>query len=260
MVSDRPEEFENAVPGIAADPDSVHSVAELGHELRRLRISVGAPTLRALQATATRQSRTLPRSTAGNAESGRHLPSLEVVQAFVLACGASAADLSRWRAAWQRAYASRYTPTINTWHPITRETEEPNQHLAHGPAASAQHLAALPIAVAADQLAAMEPDIAARRLLDMPTAAATIRLKAMPALAANVVLVAMDPSRAAQLLIELGAGAAAELIVQIAEDAAAQRLTVMPAEHAGTIMNAINLDKTHELAAMMEPEATGAVL
>src|SRR5690348_10565861 len=92
------------------DPDSIFSIAELGRQLRLLRIVSGAPTLRELAKRATSTGEHLPRSTAGNAESGKHLPGLEVIQAFVRACNASAADVSRWQAAWQRLYAQRYVP------------------------------------------------------------------------------------------------------------------------------------------------------
>lgn len=92
------------------DPDSVSSVAELGRQLRLLRIASGAPTLRELEKRATSAGEHLPRSTAGNAESGKHLPRLEVIQVFVRACNGSAADVIRWQVAWQRLYAQRYVP------------------------------------------------------------------------------------------------------------------------------------------------------
>jgi Holliday junction resolvasome RuvABC ATP-dependent DNA helicase subunit len=93
---------------LRADPDSISSIAELGRQLRLLRIASGAPTLRELEKRATSTGGHLPRSTAGNAESGKHLPRLEVIQIFVRACNGSAADVSRWQAAWQRLYARRY--------------------------------------------------------------------------------------------------------------------------------------------------------
>jgi hypothetical protein len=95
---------------LRSDPDSVSSIAELGRQLRLLRISAGVATLRELEARATASGDALPRSTAGNAESGKHLPGLEVIRAFVQACNGSAADVRRWQSAWQRLYMQRHGP------------------------------------------------------------------------------------------------------------------------------------------------------
>lgn len=103
-VTDHP----SAEGALYPNPDTITNVRELGYHLRLLRISVGAPSLRTLQRYAADRGQYLPRSTAANAESGRHAPSLETVLLFVEACGvAASAEKLRWRAAWQRAYASR---------------------------------------------------------------------------------------------------------------------------------------------------------
>src|SRR5438034_1679391 len=114
MVSDeagRGEPAASVRAGVRPDPDLVSSVAELGYQLRLLRISVGAPSLRRLADIATANGDVLPRSTISNALSGRHLPALDVVLGFVRACERAPAEVSRWRAAWQRAYASRHAAT-----------------------------------------------------------------------------------------------------------------------------------------------------
>ena len=109
-VPHEPEDAEAADLSLRPDPDSISSVAELGRQLRLLRISVGSPPLRELEARSAASGEPLPRSTAANAESGRHLPRLEVIRAFVQACSGSDADLRRWQAAWQRLYIQRYVP------------------------------------------------------------------------------------------------------------------------------------------------------
>lgn len=79
LVLHEPEGAGAGSHGLGPDPDSIYSVAELGRQLRLLRISVGSPPLRALEARAAANGELLPRSTAGNAESGRHLPRLEAM-------------------------------------------------------------------------------------------------------------------------------------------------------------------------------------
>ncbi|MCW2642165.1 MAG: Flagellar motor switch protein, partial [Dactylosporangium sp.] len=76
-------------------PEAVNTISDLGQQLRRLRVWMGRPSLRTLEDEAKKirngegTSLALPRSTAADAERGRHLPRLDSVEAFVRACGVS---------------------------------------------------------------------------------------------------------------------------------------------------------------------------
>ncbi|SEM44256.1 ATP-binding protein [Streptacidiphilus jiangxiensis] len=86
-----------ASPGAGAS-DPVDDVAGYIHDLRALKVRVGSPSLQELQ----RRSG-VARSTLSDALNPRRpeLPRLEVCLAFVRACGASAAEVARWRARWE---------------------------------------------------------------------------------------------------------------------------------------------------------------
>lgn len=148
-----------------ADSDSITTVADLGRELRNLRISAGNPSLRELEKRAKKQGLYLPHSTAGNAQSGKILPGLNVVQAFVQACGVtSETEMLRWKSAWQRANASRdsvlgspHSPQGVRPLPSDAGTEEPVAPFTAPLQHAAEQLKAMDRGRAAGMLAVMRP-------------------------------------------------------------------------------------------------------
>ncbi|HEY3632582.1 MAG TPA: tetratricopeptide repeat protein, partial [Jatrophihabitantaceae bacterium] len=83
----------------APDPAAAHDPTEFREQLRRLKVWAGNPSFGSL----ARRS-AVPRSTLADALSARRdtLPRLDVVSAFVTACGVGAATADTWRAAWRR--------------------------------------------------------------------------------------------------------------------------------------------------------------
>ncbi|MGJ6963594.1 magnesium transporter MgtE N-terminal domain-containing protein [Streptosporangium sp. G11] len=252
--------------GVRPDPDSVTTVADLGRELQRLRASTGGPTLRTLETRAKEQGDILPHSTAGNAKSGRILPRLEVVQAFVRACyfpnPVLPSELKRWGAAWERAWLSRQRGRILP-EEVRQTSTGAGTALALPPTdvgLSTSLLVAIPIQQAVDQLTAMDPYFAAKRLSEMPQKTAMTRLLAMPTTAAVVVLVAMDPNQAAEFLTEMGLGYAVEFIGKMAEDAAADRLALMPLYWVSQLLETMHPEKSTQLLEAMPREKTAQLL
>ncbi|RBQ16524.1 hypothetical protein DP939_29850 [Spongiactinospora rosea] len=181
-------------PGVEADPGSVTTKADLARELRKLRIASGKPSLRELGRRARADhGLELPRSTAGNAESGKVLPRWEVILAFVLACGIGPAGLRHWQAAWQRASASGDTRL---------ESMSGGPESAHDEyiRRTAGHMEIMPPAAAAELLAATAPALAAELLTVMNTKPAAELLTAIDPSRGAELLTAIDPSRAVELL------------------------------------------------------------
>jgi hypothetical protein len=63
--------------------------------------------MRELSDETDKQGRRLSPSTLSSVESGKHLPKLEVVEAFTRGCGVDGAELATWRHAWATAAAHR---------------------------------------------------------------------------------------------------------------------------------------------------------
>ncbi|MEU6217322.1 helix-turn-helix domain-containing protein [Streptomyces sp. NPDC047022] len=216
-------------PDLQPDPESVTSVSELGHQLRLLRLSAGAPTLRQMEASAAECGTSLFRSTISNAMSGQHLPGLSTVLAFASVCGCTAAEKSRWRAAWQRAYASRYVhrpesvPSIA--HLEASESDGPAD--AMDGVLTAQ-VASLPIAQSAKRLTALEPRQAAAILTGLGANPASARMALMPHEQTRMILVVMAPAVAAECMAQMGAEKLLSLVSDMAEDAAAARIGELP--------------------------------
>ncbi|WP_229783431.1 helix-turn-helix domain-containing protein [Pilimelia anulata] len=78
-------------------------LAALAHDLRRLRAAAGNPTYRALATRAGYSATTL-----SEAAGGSRLPTLEVLLAYVGACGG---DPAAWRARWHAVAAAGSPPT-----------------------------------------------------------------------------------------------------------------------------------------------------
>ena len=83
-------------PERPVDPDA-GPVQRLAHELRELRRTAGSPSYRAMARTAAFSATTLSQTAAGE-----RLPSFDVVQGYVRACGGDPAD---WEARWKAAEA-----------------------------------------------------------------------------------------------------------------------------------------------------------
>jgi Tol biopolymer transport system component/transcriptional regulator with XRE-family HTH domain len=92
--------------------DSIVSPQDFHQALKSQRVRAGNPSLRELSATAGRIGRVLPRSTLAEALAPTdRLPPVDLVEAFLSACGVPAAQLDAWRSAWARtAYHTQREP------------------------------------------------------------------------------------------------------------------------------------------------------
>jgi len=88
------------VPGVnlKPDPTTARSSAEFVGLMRELRIWAGQPSLRTL---AGRAPAKLPISSLSIALKSTELPRLDLVLAFIRACGCTEDDASRWATAWR---------------------------------------------------------------------------------------------------------------------------------------------------------------
>lgn len=83
-------------------PEKVRTAADLTDAMNELRDWAGAPSLRQLGA----QARGLPHSSLHDALNGRGLPKVDLLHAFVKACGAQG-DWIWWFKAWSTALDNR---------------------------------------------------------------------------------------------------------------------------------------------------------
>lgn len=248
-------------PDLQPDPESVTSVFELGYQLRLLRLSVGAPTLRQMMASAAERGTFLPRSTISNAMSGRHLPALSTVLAFASVCGCPAGEFSRWRAAWQRAYASRYMhhpdPVPSTAHLVASKSDGPVDAVD---GVLAAQVASLPIAQSVKRLTALEPRQAAAILTDLGASAASARMALMPHEQTRMILVVMAPAVAAECMARLDEEKVLSLLSDMAEDAAAARMGELPQPTAAGLLVRMTASKRATILPFMNEHAIDRLL
>jgi hypothetical protein len=196
-------------------------VAELGRELGKLRLWMGKPSFRVLETRSREAGTRLPRATASDAEQGRHLPRLEIVEAFVWACGVQAEEeVERWRMAWRKAAANREFGTQEELPTPAGPTPERR--------ASSRHRAAKVLAE-------------------------------MPGVRAAVLLAGMPDHRAARIVAGMGAGPATTRVLPlIAADRAARALTLMPADDARRLLAQVPDAQAVAIRAGMAPDPTAA--
>lgn len=273
--------MDNVGTALEPNPDSVTTIAELGRELRLLKVWMGNPSLRDLAKRARDSGANLPPSSAGDVQSGTRLPRMAAVLTFVRACGVGEADIGSWTSAWRRAalHHKGYLPSDNAhYSPSAPESERSaagnggpesgasnssgnnllNVRVEPGGVAhfgetglTAQQLAAMPVQPAADHLEALPPEEAATLLATMELAAAVRRLAAMERSEAASVLSFMDERLAAQRLEQLLPAQAAELLGLMKPKAAAPRLTEIDPGKAGMILTVM----TRAIAAALLNEA-----
>jgi TIR domain-containing protein/helix-turn-helix protein len=106
-VSVDPDAPQQTPSGRGLGPSRVETPSELAQALRDLRVFAGSPTLREIADRARDQGLHAAYTTIGNAESGKHFPRLEVLEAFVRGCGVAPEEVEQWRDAWRRASANR---------------------------------------------------------------------------------------------------------------------------------------------------------
>jgi Mg/Co/Ni transporter MgtE len=217
-------------------PDAIHTVDELGRQLRALRLAAPRPdpsadplTLRELSAMTG-----VARSTLANAESGRILPRTEVVFRVALHCVADRADVPRWTDARRRVARLRAEARRGT-----------------GPSAPSARGDAIGPAVASatsERLQRMTVDDAVAVLQVLPPRAAAECLEAMRFDAGARHLHRMRPAEAAACVTEMRAGDAANCLDWVPPKAAAAILAHL--DLAGSVAL---------LGAMLPVKATGVV-
>jgi Mg/Co/Ni transporter MgtE len=247
------------------DPASIRTVSDLGRQLTLLRLTAprptpehSPPTLRELAALTS-----LPRSTLGNAESGRILPRVNVVYRFVRACGVSERAAARWTDARNRvAHADR------------RRRRERHDHTAEVVQRLAEHSDHPPLQAALDILRTQSVTTTVadlgRTLDKLAPARLTAILQQMPTHAAVECLHVMAPQQAAATFEQLGPLKVAELLqaenaamaaehLQLLEDFTAQRaLLLLPVDVVSRQLEWMPRHAAETLAAKMPPEWVAA--
>ncbi|WP_326647422.1 helix-turn-helix transcriptional regulator [Streptomyces sp. NBC_01750] len=232
------------------DPDAVTSVSELGYQLRLLRLSAGAPTLRLMATSAAQRGVSLPRSTIGNAVSGRHLPSLDTVLTFASVCGCPTDELSRWRAAWQRAYARRYMRHVDP-SPVATPPAMPEGDDRAVDALLAAQISALPLAQSVQRLTAMDPHQAALILTGLGARPASTRLALMQEERTRMILVMMPPPVAAECMEHMDDDRVLLLLSDMAEDAAAARIAGLAQPTVARLLTRMGVQKAATIVQFM---------
>ncbi|MEU6682983.1 helix-turn-helix domain-containing protein [Streptomyces sp. NPDC046832] len=257
-------------PDLRPDPETVTSVSELGHQLRLLRLAAGAPTLGRMEASAAEGGTSLPRSTISNAMSGRHLPALSTVLAFVSVCGCPAREISRWRAAWQRAYADRYmhpsdpvrsAPHVTAAPPGDRGAEAADEVDAEATdGVLAARIASLPLVQSAERLTALGPHRAAAILTALGAGPASARMALMPHEQTRTILVVMTPDVAAECMARWDEERVLSLMSDMAEDAAAARMTELPQATAAGLLIRMTASKRNTILTFLAPHLVSRLL
>ncbi|MFI6639134.1 magnesium transporter MgtE N-terminal domain-containing protein [Streptomyces sp. NPDC050504] len=221
------------MPPDGADPapHTVTAIDDLASELKKLRIASGAPSLAILERRAAAHQLPLPTSTASNALSGRHLPGLDVMRAFVYACGAED-QWPAWKAAWERVAAS---------HRRSRPRPPAGERLF--PGAPAPH---------ASRSGAM--------LNDMARPEATRFLEAVEPSKALGILAATESGRALEMLTWVKPKSAAKILKKLPPEDAARILHKLEPEKAGRILNETSQKAARRLLGEVEPQLAAQVL
>jgi Mg/Co/Ni transporter MgtE/transcriptional regulator with XRE-family HTH domain len=245
-----------------AEPPDIRSLADLGRELRALRLAAPRPSLAddPLTLRDLAELTGLPRSTLGNAESGRILPRAEVVYRVALACGVPADRIAAWTAARNRIAGrrDRARPSRRREEPVSRrplnagrfdaeplngrrldtEPADPRRFAGEPPGArrfdaepfggrrfEREPAGAEPVdsAFLARQLRKLEPHAAADLLQRHSVPAAAECLEMVPAASAATCLAAMVPTFAAACLTRMPGGRGADCLDRL-DPAKAQQL------------------------------------
>jgi flagellar motility protein MotE (MotC chaperone) len=255
------------------DPRDVRSLADLGRQLRALRLAASRPnpdddplTVRDL---ADRTG--IPRSTLGNAESGRVLPRTEVVYRVAQACGVPDDEIPDWTAARNRV-ARRANRTQPSRSVATRSSaperppagepvdsaivREQLRRLDQGPAAS--QLQRLPVPAVTEYLESMHSASAATYLEQMEPDFAAACLTFMTCDQAAECLSWMDRSKAQQLLECEETALSVMHLRQMQTTAAAAAIAGMSAEVAAERLNRLSGDVASRIARGLPPKAKKA--
>lgn len=263
IMDDLPSHASQSRPGVNSNPDLVTTVTDLGQELRNLRISVGNPSLRELSRRAHESGNYLPHSTAGNAQSGKILPGLDVVLAFAHACGVAPPAMKSWKAAWQRASASRdrllreYSHSLPASGATTGPLSATSTSTDRLPALSPERLAELEPKRAARLLESLDPSKAANLLTALGPEAAIELLANMETRAAANVLESMDTKRAAGLLDIMAPLLAIDLLGFIDDTSVvADLLKLMDAQQAAKLLDKLGTRASDVLVKMGLTRAT----
>ncbi|GLW27900.1 magnesium transporter MgtE N-terminal domain-containing protein [Actinoplanes regularis] len=247
----------------------MRTIADLGRQLALLRLTAPRPTPahEPLTLRELAQSTGIPRSTLGNAESGRVLPRANVVYRFAEGCGIPPDQIPLWTQARNRiAHAARYRRRENQF----KAAQIVVERLAHhSERASLQavfdFLSAESLDVTGGNLGkvldALPSDRCTRYLADMPTEAAVECLHAMsPQPAAGCIeqldttvaatlLQAEDPAMAAEHLQLLGTYTVRQLLPRLPVPVLSQRLVLMPRHEAEILVAKMPADWTGSLIA-----------
>jgi flagellar motility protein MotE (MotC chaperone)/DNA-binding XRE family transcriptional regulator len=252
------------------EPRDIQSLADLGRQLRALRLAAPRPdpaddplTLRDLA-----ELTGVPRSTLGNAESGRILPRTEVVYRVALACGVPAADIPDWTAARNRVArrAGGTRPPRPAAHPPPGRVSagEPDGVLVQLRGLSleptAGQLQRLPVPPVAEYLEGIRSASAAAYLEEMETAFAADCLSHMTIDQAAECLSWMEPSKAGLLLEFEEVALSVAHVRQMRTTAATAAIAGMAADVAAERLNRLSGDVASRITQGLPPKAKRALI
>ncbi|MEU8240092.1 helix-turn-helix domain-containing protein [Actinoplanes missouriensis] len=251
------------------DPSAVRTVADLARQLVLLRLTTPRPrvtddplTLRELAGITG-----VPRSTLGNAESGRILPRAQVVYRFAEGCGEQRSRLGLWVDARNRVAREtrgrRRAPDGPAIAAIAERIAVPedvspaqvavrvlqSRGVSVMPAGFDKALDAMPPKRCAEHLAAMPADAAVTCLYAMSAPRATACLELLEPTTAATLLCAEDPAMAAEHLQLLPVAATRQVLPVMPIPAVAQRLQLMPRHAAETLVAGMPAEWTVALIA-----------
>lgn len=242
------------------NPASVQTREDLARQLTLLRLSTPGPrpgrtlTMRELSDRSKHSGCEVAHSTIGNAESGRILPSGEVVYGIAKACGLPDIEIRLWLDARERVWLQQHRPTLPTT--MSSPTVTANQAtgqalLAMHPARALRTLVEMGTEQAADMLVTMSQDAQLHFVtrLKPPFAAATIS-EMLPQLAGSL-LDQMPPEQALTLLRILELDRMASLVVQMETAGVCLVLDAMDPTMAVRLLAAIDPAKAGRLLAWM---------
>lgn len=225
-------------------PRDVYDVKQLGEELRTLRLSAERPNIGDDQLTLRELARLtgIPRSTLGNAESGRIVPRAAVVYQVARACGLADDEVEALVSARNRIAQERHQirraclPDRGAAAALVQQVRNASRPTA------VRRLQRLPARSVADCLEMMKPGFAAPYLAAMEPTFAAACLNLLPSDVGAELLNCLDPAEAAELLrLEEFALSVMHLhLMQIS--AAAAAIGAMPTEAATMALNSLSGD------------------
>ncbi|MEU4561585.1 hypothetical protein AB0F72_24655 [Actinoplanes sp. NPDC023936] len=248
------------------DPSGVRTVADLARQLVLLRLTTPRASVADDPLTLRELSDItgVPRSTLGNAESGRILPRAQVVYKFAAGCQERRSRLDRWVDARNRvARQRRREPDHPAITAIAERIAEPEDAGPVQVAVRFLRARGMPVTVAdfdkaldampadrcAEHLTAMPPEAAAECLHAMAAPRATACLELLETTVAAAMLCDEDPAMAAEHLQLLPVSATRQVLPVMPIPAVAQRLQLMPRHAAETLVATMPADWTVALIA-----------